>query len=489
MRTLILSDIHMGPDGTDEVDYNIFAGADALPPLLDSFVSPPTRVFLNGDTVDFLMNEDMLTLDPNVAARQAHAIANARSTKPVFEALGRILAGGGEVIVRIGNHDIELALGEVQQVFRDALGQPPEVAARMTFMRGEQPEILEVNGARLLLTHGEQNDRWNYIDWAHLPGPGGPEVDPESFQYPPGSMLVKGILNPAKRVFRMRFADLLKPDFQGAVLTALAVDYTAVSMVWQRSTADLLALLAARDSGPVTFLEDEEKIPRLDEVPELGLADLLAEANLDDEEKAALDALFTFESGPDFFGEETVNEVEPSMWGRLSNKLSAAGLRRYARMHRKVAAPHGQAYFELEPTDEEWAEARRLAEKFDADAVIIGHTHSARFRAGKVTDDSRPLTYINTGTWIWLMRLPEPPAPDDADWKGKLADMDWEDYIKELRENPTLNPAKATNVRLETRFTAALALPHPQGGAMLQLLEWRPGEGVVPLGNARVPAR
>ena len=83
MRTLILSDLHLGNGG----DYDIFAGADSLPELLGRFVSPPTRVILNGDSMDFLLNEGPLQLDASRAARQAESIASSESTAPILKAL------------------------------------------------------------------------------------------------------------------------------------------------------------------------------------------------------------------------------------------------------------------------------------------------------------------------------------------------------------------------------------------------------------------
>jgi UDP-2,3-diacylglucosamine pyrophosphatase LpxH len=69
-RTLIVSDLHLGNGG----DFDTFAGADALPALLAELGHEPLRVVLNGDTVDFLMNEDPLELDAERALGQAAAI-------------------------------------------------------------------------------------------------------------------------------------------------------------------------------------------------------------------------------------------------------------------------------------------------------------------------------------------------------------------------------------------------------------------------------
>jgi metallophosphoesterase superfamily enzyme len=73
MRTLIVSDLHLGNGG----DYDVFAGGVELPALLDRIAAEPTRVIVNGDGMDFLMNEDPLELHPAIAANQARAIAAA----------------------------------------------------------------------------------------------------------------------------------------------------------------------------------------------------------------------------------------------------------------------------------------------------------------------------------------------------------------------------------------------------------------------------
>ena len=88
MRTIILRDLHLGNDGV----YDVFAGADVLPPPLDQCAATPTRVILNGDTVDFLLNEDPLEMDINRAVSQAEAAVAAPATASVLRGLGTILA-------------------------------------------------------------------------------------------------------------------------------------------------------------------------------------------------------------------------------------------------------------------------------------------------------------------------------------------------------------------------------------------------------------
>jgi UDP-2,3-diacylglucosamine pyrophosphatase LpxH len=442
MRTLILSDLHLGNGG----DYDIFAGTDNLPQLLDRFMDPPTQVILNGDSMDFLMNEDPLKLDIDRAVAQATAIATAGPSAPTFEALGRICAGGGNVIVRLGNHDIELALAEVQKVFRKHLNQPDAIAHRMIYQRGDKPLVLNVGQTPILITHGDQNDPFNMVDYDHLPGPGAPaSARAQDFVYPPGSLLVKEILNPLKKEHGMRFADLLKPDVEGAVLTALAVDPDAVKVALKDETLQILRGVLG-NLGTVVFAPGASR---------LGLSDRFEDAQLSPDEihllKQQLGAepeAISFKIGSDLFN---------GLLDSLRLKLTRAGLKIYARMHREIADDSGERYFSYTPGEKEMDEAKRLAEKYGAKAVITGHSHAARWKEGK------SLLYVNTGTWIWLMKLPNEDASDD----------EWLEYLMNIREDPELKTEK-NQLKLKKCFNAVTLEPSTEGGARVSLYTWDP---------------
>ncbi|WP_437631110.1 metallophosphoesterase [Sorangium sp. So ce854] len=449
MRALIISDLHLGNGG----DYDVFAGEQELPALLDRFASPPTRIIVNGDGIDFLMNEDELALDVPRAVEQARACAESRTTRAVFAAFGRVLAARGEVVIRLGNHDVELALPEVQEVFRSALDQPPAVAARLSFRLGETPDILDVGGARILLTHGEHNDPWNIVYYQGLSTAG--TVERPSFAYAPGSILVKQYLNPLTREFGLRFVNLLKPDFQGGALTALAVAPSAMKLLFQRSSASLLWQLFRKMTEPASFAGNEE---------DLGLADRVAEAGLTPEEQEAVEALL---------GDGSVafsDEEDDGVLGRARLKLGRAGLKLYAKLQRQLTGKAGDTYFALEPDEAEWKEAKRLAAKFGASAVILGHTHAARWK------HEEGLLFANTGTWIWLMQLPPFDAGDDV----------WAEFLAEVKQNPRLSPERQKLARLISRFTAVSIEEAPGGGAAVALLEWDRALRIRTLREARV---
>ncbi len=452
-RTVILSDLHLGNGQGDE----LFAGAAALPAFLEQFTHEPTRVILNGDTVDFLMNEDPLELRVERAVRQAQELVASAPTAKVLQALGRVLAAGGEVLVRLGNHDVELALEEVRRVFRQALGQPDAVARRLSFQRGDQPLVLELGGARVLVAHGEQNDAWNKVDYAHLPGPGAPAgADAARYEYSAGSLLVKKLLNPLKRQYSMRFADLLMPDFQGAVMAAFAVNPGALRLVFQQSSLKILWQLARQGMGAMTFGPEEPSEPTL------GLVEWVQAAGLTEEELQAMEQALGSDS-------LSFADDDPALDG-ARRKLGLQALRAYARLHHGLAGDASQRYFALAPTEEEMTEARRLAKKFQAGAVIVGHTHAARWL------QAQDVLYANTGTWIWLMRLPPQEASDSA----------WTEFLLELQRNPRLLPEHQVLARLEQRFTAVICGPHAQGGAEVSLVEWKPAGGLEVLGSTRV---
>lgn len=444
-KTLILSDLHLGNGG----EYDIFAGGKELPALLDRYAQPGNTVILNGDSIDFLMNEDPLELEEPRAVEQIRNSLSCAGTAETLQALGRVLGAGGNVSILLGNHDIELALGPVQAEVRAALKQPAEVAARLRFERGHQPSILDVGGARILVTHGHHSDAWNRVNYPNLPGPDGPEdAEASEFVYSAGSRLVKTLANPLKRKFGMRFADLIKPDFQGGVLTALSVNPLAVRTVFQGSTLKLMWQLFKERKGPSTF------DPSTDQ-QNLGLSSAIDGAGLSEEERKELAALLDPDKkGAKHFAD---GEDENPHLDSARKKLGRAGLRWYANAQRRLAGEEGKLFFAFEPANDEWTDAQRLSQKFHVGAVIFGHTHAARFKA---TDD---LVYINTGTWIWLMSLPAIDSTDE----------EWTEFLETCRNNPKLDPAKGKSVPLITRFTGALIEENPQGGADLSLVEWK----------------
>lgn len=430
MRTLIVSDLHLGNGG----EYDIFSGGTGLAELVDSF-DGSLRVILNGDALDFLLDDGPLSLEH--AEPRARAIAASEDGRALFEALGRVLAGGGEVIVRPGNHDLEIALPPVQAVLREALVQPTAVAGRAVFDVTVEPLFVDVAGVRVAVTHGEHVDGFNRFDYDALLSDGD-----RPFAYPPGSLLVKDILNPLK-ARGLKFLDLLKPDFHGAVLAALAVDPSSVRAVMKRQSLTLLwRLVTNRLAGAAFAPEDADN-------PLIGLEERLERVELDEEELSAL-ATALHPDLEDFGAGEAFSAA--------LRKLGRAGFEVYARAHRRLAASAGAAFFDIEPDEVEWQEARRISALFEAPVVITGHSHSRRFR------HQDGVIYVNTGTWIWLMALPAPDA----------SPAEWADYLQRLRDDPGLEQPGW----LTSRPSACLVAP-ADDGVDVSLIEWADGQRTV----------
>ena len=466
MRVLVVSDVHLGNGGV----YDIYAGGAALPALIRREAGPDLHLLLNGDAVDFLLNDDPLTLELGQAVRAAEAIARHPESRAVFEAIGALLALGGQATVRLGNHDVELAIPEVQQTLRAATGQPPEIAARLRFEGGDTPGILTVGGVRVHYTHGEGKDVWNVVRYENL----NDRALWPKFKHPPGSELVKNILNPLKRDYGMRFADLLKPDFHGAVMAGLAVNPRAVREASPVEVGRLAFRLMRQSFGPMSFTRGG---PDEDEQTLSGLEDIVDSAGLTEDEREVLAGLLepgpvAFSPGYDDEGasRSTFSSRHPE--DSVIQKLFKAALRAYSRAHKSLSQGQSEAYFSLEPDEEEWTKAQALAAEHAADIVLIGHTHAARFR------QAEGVVYANTGTWIGLMRLPDSEASDE----------EWLEFLRTLKANPGLDPALGPAVPVLTRFTGVVLRDDPAGGALVELVEWR-GEERVVLNSAWVKAR
>src|ERR1043166_3349650 len=115
MKTLVLSDLHLGPDGVAP----IYGGGEQLPGLIAAELDGLGRVVLNGDTFDLLLDDDPLALEPERAAKRVRACAESSDGAPLVEVLARVTARGGEILIRAGNHDLELALPGVQAALAD----------------------------------------------------------------------------------------------------------------------------------------------------------------------------------------------------------------------------------------------------------------------------------------------------------------------------------------------------------------------------------
>ncbi len=252
MRTLVLSDLHLGCGG----DPGIFAGAHALVALLDGLATRRLRIILNGDTFDFPA-QDPTGAGADVAGALTQDPGNAR----VLSALGRAIERDGELIVRGGRHDPQLELAAVQDHVLRGLQLSAAGARRVTFHAACRPTRCQVGRATVLVARTFTEDP---IDDPLAAGP------------------IYGLLNARRRQFGVGLPDLLRPHPGAAALTALAVNPTAIKHLLADLPDAGRRLLSALRSSP--SLERAELSPREAEVllAAIDPAVILGAAALDD---------------------------------------------------------------------------------------------------------------------------------------------------------------------------------------------------------------
>lgn len=410
MTTLVvLSDLHIGPNPSP---HRFFRGeadlARALRSLADEHGSD-LHVILNGDTLDFLMASGKTKFNEKDAVTAIETILKGADGQALVTGLNHVLGAGGQVTIRLGNHDPELRNPAVRARFETALVAP--VSWDEARDRRE-----EVGGVPVLIEHGAAGDAFN--DFEHS------KAGTTAFEYPAGSKLVVDFLQGVREKHHLGFLDALKPDFLGAVLAALLVKPQVGWMLFGPSTVTVLSILARwKVSPPRGLAEDEDPFETLYQEVQAYLG---AHSGLVDEPEHAPDA--------------------PPPTPETATSL----LERVVPWIRRVARKGGAEFFDLTPPTRELDKVWRGRSDDRPFVVIQGHSHAARFWS----DGTR--AYVNTGTWGALMKLPE--AQEDADT--------WTRFYAQLREKPEL-----TEENTYTFFSAA-RVREAMGGAEVELIRW-----------------
>jgi len=400
--------------------------------------SQAVELVINGDIVDFLAEDDypgglnarVFTPNPNdVLVKLSHIFATTRlrteseGERGVLEALAGLLHAGGSLTLMLGNHDVELALPKVRDWLVEKLGGP---SPRLRFFYdGEAYRI-----GQLLIEHGNRYDRWNQIDHSALRQERsmlsrGLRIDEKHrsryfFVPPAGTHLVIHFMNRIKA--RYRFVDLLKPE-TGAViplLAALEPDYLPMlNQVLQAVPIGLSWLL----HGVV-----DDVMPRrpgdLAGGTSQGLASVLLEElgpsatlfplppmAMDGNMAGGVDGLL-YRAQLWLEGAASQLVAQPrSLLALLTNKPDEQRLRQLHAALWRVSRKD-KAFDPTKEDDEYLNAARKLGSEGPARCVVFGHTHLPK----KIREAE--LTYLNTGTWADVIRLPELTGNFAADLVG-----------------------------------------------------------------------
>jgi len=386
-RVFVISDLHLG--GREGFRMCERAGQAKLAAFLrwvagHAGAGAPVHLVVAGDIVDFLAeaNPDetwsAFTADEDLADRKLERILE--DTAEVWDAMAACVRGGTDVTILCGNHDIELSLPKLRRRLRRRLG-PGSV------------ELLYDNQAftlgKLLVEHGNRYEGWNVVDHDALRrvrsrlSRGEPAGE---FRPQPGSELVVRVMNKLKR--RYAWVDLLKPETSGVIPILAVLETglwrrvgpaieTAARAAWRQSQFGASGM-PTRDSFIAEHVDPGDANAPAGAFPD---EDIFAWVH---EQLRSSDSSF-------------ISELD-----ELKQDLLFSALRTWA-------AKDGHTYC----VDREHAlyldAARTLASR-GHDVVVFGHSHHVkRVRFG----EPGTATYLNTGTWADLMRIPEPILSGD----------------------------------------------------------------------------
>jgi len=468
-----VSDLHLG----GSTGFQVFNQGELLGRLIDHLRqrSPKRRLalVLNGDTIDFLAESGATYFDPLGAMRKLERIAGDPAFAPVFQALRQFVrTPRRELVITLGNHDLELALPWVRERFLDLLSGGRESARGRIHLAFDGSGFLaSVGGKKVLCVHGNEVDTWNVADHETIRRIGcnltrDQQVEPWTPNA--GTKLVIDVMNQIKTEWP--FIDLLKPEIEGAVPILMALDPDQVGKIKQvfrvaaRLTWDEIRVRAGFLSADEVPAEAREADP--DAALEATLRRTFGRA-----ESFAQDADDLLERVEDRLkgGVEPMalvsGDQEEEYLGYFGAALNWIRGRPTSEVVREaLSGLKEDRSFDLDDPDDTF---RRLEELIgpEIDYILTGHTHLERDlpRQGGGR-------YFNSGTWIRLIRLEEEVLSDPQRFdryfevlkKGSMEALDEELVL--------LNPTVVAIRRQENAVVAGLERARPDAGGGVELV-------------------
>lgn len=386
----VISDLHIGgkigfqmcsPSGRTKLAKFIQFVAKQKSPDLD------VHLVLNGDIVDFLAEEEFSSFSNDNDAARIKLEKIISTSREVWNSLRDYVSSGARLTLMLGNHDLELCLPSARKLLMETIG-----AGRVEFLYDNQALV----EGDVLIEHGNRYDKWNVVSHDALRAIRAAMTrgeNPIKYLGPPGSQLVKSVINPIKRSFA--FIDLLKPESSGMLPILAVLDPAAMSNVLR------LAALAAK-STEARF--DENGIP-LDH--QYIAATTSQIETIDDSLRIALKL-----AGVDDPQNISAMGEAKGFWERWKSatteiakdiqlNLLLTALRHFAKTSRNAFDVGNESPDYLSPAEAAAANGHKV--------IIYGHTHLAK----RVNLDKSGAIYLNTGTWADLMKIPDAVLGDD----------------------------------------------------------------------------
>jgi hypothetical protein len=251
-----------------------------------------------------------------------------------------------------------------------------------------------------------------------------------AFPILPGSRLVVEAMNPLKKDYP--FIDLLKPEDAGALPIAAALGAVGIKDTWE-------FYRNFRRQHAVDYDENQEPID-----PELIAGPPSTETDL---YRLAAD----IEAGGDASQVSSAKDLLAGALAQIDEKKRQ--LRRAAlfKAFRKMTDVHRDT-FDISKEHATYLKPAKRSAEAGFQVVIYGHTHLAKHIP--ISDDGKSV-YINSGTWVDLMRVPDQVwASDEA-----AARLALEAFVEDLEKSKLENWRRpcATYARIELEDQALLS--------------------------------
>ncbi|APR82399.1 Hypothetical protein A7982_07748 [Minicystis rosea] len=402
----VVSDLHLGGIPGAQIMNQGAALAAVIDHLARTAPGQRVGLVLNGDIVDFLAAEDAKHFDPEGAPDKLVAIMSDPAFSPVFDALFRFAHTDDRVLVLVlGNHDVELALPDVQdRLLARICGTSDAARGRIRIAMDGTGYACTVGGRRVLCVHGNDADPWNMVDHVALrelikaQNEGSPAKELKANA---GTRLVVDVMNEIKRQYP--FVDLLKPETVPVpgVLLALPKRLHAPLLDFAKITLRL-----AYDKAR-SFLGDGASAPPAPPTDGYRALELLVQNDARKGGSAIAEAEAWLHQAEDDIanGHRPLDVVDLDqgemlgvgglVWDKVRGNDTRDNLREALK---KYLA--GDRTFRVDTPDQTFR-AHDASVGPDVHFIITGHTHLERRlprkRGGGV--------YFNSGTWIRLVEL------------------------------------------------------------------------------------
>ena len=408
-----ISDLHLGgsrPGG------QIFCQGARLKAFLERLAGKPGPLCLviAGDLFDSLpyLTGTGTYVAIDGAADILRGIMTEPAFTPVFDGLRRFLAADGrELVVLIGNHDLEIALPEAQEALLGAIAPTAGARGRVRFSTSGVGFRCVVGDLIVYVTHGNETDPWNHVDHealrraAHARALGKP-WDPRAWVPNAGTKLVIDAMNAVKATHP--FIDLLKPESGAALRVLRTIAPDTVSSLIDALPAFSRSVRA--HAGPSFVLGSGAPGPTAD----LEVVQLLGEAA-----RVGSVPVPSASSGRDLMervgrlhgaGASPASLVtdDAARLGYVLNRITGSSPAEALRLALRDWL-EGDRSFAIDDRD---ATCREVVAQVgpDIDVVITGHTHLPRWIEAR----DRGVTYLNAGAWVRTIGLRPEFLADEA---------------------------------------------------------------------------